>query len=269
VTGARIGTVLGVAASALVILFCAWFGVTTILEATGRSAAVAARSDGVDWSAYPGSAWSDADAALDAPSEEELTAASAALTAEIRDAISAEFDVEWTPVEANPSSVSENGYGGDSLLHHWRGERFRGEVPLPDADARERVQQIIEEVGAEHGVERFSLSNDRDNDYDDPAREFGSVERESQAYWQSLSEGGPHPAYSLFAEVYDSSFPTAGDYSGWTPRTVDGAPIDGEAPTLYISYLPSAVGVLSDDVRAEYEERLAGYAGLEKPDGEF
>lgn len=276
-TGAGIRTVLGVAVSVLVIAFCTWFAVVAIAEGEDYSFGQEAAADGgadapvgdADWAAYPGTAWIDSEAVLGKPGEQELEAASDDLVADVRAAVSNEYDIVWTPAGTNPGSTVENGYGGESLLGYWRGERWTGELVDPDADARERIHEIIEEVGAEHGVDDFALSNDRDASSIDHANNYGSDDRDEQAYWQSMATGGLHPDYTLFAEVYDSSFPTGPGYFGWTPRQADGSSIEGAEPTLYVSLLPSAFGTLADGDRAEYEERLAHYAGLEKPEGEY
>lgn len=265
--GASIRTVLGVSLSALVILFGAAFAVTAIVQGAMYGAETPAA--GAEWADYPATAWSDADAVLDDPSEEETLAASAELTEDIRTAISAEFDVDWSADESNAPSATRNGYGNDSLLHTWSGERWRGEIPGRDAGARERIQEIVEEVGAQHGADEFQLSNDRDETGAQLAEDFGSADRDAQAYWQSLLDGGPHRTHSIFTQVYDSAYPTGSDYLGWTPRDSFGEPVDASTPTISISLGSSAYDLLPAGDRAEYEERLAAYAGLDKPAGQY
>ena len=264
---AGIRTVLGVSASVLVILFCASFAVTTIVE--GDTSGSAAPAAGSHWEDYPATAWNDADAVLDDPGEEATIAASHELTDDILAAVSAEFDIEWTASGSNPPSTVDNGYGGPSMLSTWRGDRWVGEIHARDAGARERIQAILQRVGAEHGADDFTLSNDRDASGTQLAQEFGASDLDDQAYWQSTLSGGPHRTHTVFAEVYDSSYPTGPDYLGWTPHDSDGGAADPSTPTIWVAIAASAYDLLPEGDRDEYEERLADYAGLEKPDGEF
>ena len=264
---AGIRTVLGVTASVLVILFCGSFAVTTIVE--GDTSSSAAPAGGAEWEDYPATAWNDADAVLDDPGEEATIAASDELMDDILAAVSAEFDIEWTSSAASPPSTVDNGYGGASMLRTWRGERWLGEIDGKDAGARERIQEIIERVGAEHGADDFVLSNDRDESDSQLAEDFGASDRDDQAYWQSVLSGGPHRTHEVFAEVFDSAYPTGPGYIGWTPRDSEGRPADPSTPTIRVSIVPSAYDLLPERDRAGYEERLEAYAGLEKPEGEF
>ena len=264
---AGIRTVLGVSASVLVILFCASFAVTTIVE--GDDSGTPAPSGGAEWEDYPATAWNDADAVLDDAGEEAVIARSDDLMDDIRAAVSAEFDIEWATDGANAPSTVDNGYGGQSMLRTWRGERWLGVIEARDAGARQRIQEILQRVGAEHGADEFVLSNDRDATGTQLAQEFGASDRADQAYWQSTLSGGPHRTHAVFAEVYDGSYPTADGYLGWTPRDSDGGAADPSTPTIWVSIVPSAYDLLPQGDRDEYEERLADYAGLEQPDGEF
>jgi hypothetical protein len=267
VTWAGIRTVLGVSASVLVIVFCASFAVTAIAQ--GQMYGAGTPADGADWSDYPGTAWIDAQAVLDDPSEEETIAASAELNRDIRDAVAAEFDVDWSAGEPGPPTVTGNGYGEDSMLHNWSGEQWRGVITGAGAGAGERIQEIVDEVGAEHGADDYTLYNDLEATDKQRAELYGAAEPDGQATWEGALDGGPHPTHSIFARVHDTSLSTVPGYTGWIPRDSSGTPVDTSAPAVYISLSSSANRLLPGDDRAEYEERLADYAGLEKPEGEY
>jgi len=264
---AGIRTVLGVSASVLVILFSGAFAVTALVQGPLYGAGTPAA--GAEWSDYPGIAWIDSEAVLDEPSEEETIAASAELNRHIREAISEEFDVDWSTGDSGPPTATSSGYGTDSMLHNWTGERWRGEISAVDAGARERIQEIVEQTGAQHGADEYTLYNDLEATDKQRAEQYGAADRDRQANWQAGLNGGPHPTHSIFAEVYDNSYPTAPDYTGWVPRDSSGEPISASEPTIYIALMSSANRLLPDGDRAEYEERLAPYAGLQKPDGEY
>jgi hypothetical protein len=270
VTAARIRTALGVAGSVLVIGFSGWLALSSLAgpadPAADPSDAAAAAAD---WAAYPGTAWADADVVAGAPGLEATIAASDAMTAEIRAAVSAEYDVTWWQFGGSEPDVQQNGYGRDSLLQNWYAPQWRGDIEATDAGARERILAIVERVAGRYDAEAFSVSNEREIPAADAVEYYGAAEPDDQPYWASSVSGGPHPSYSLLAEVYDNSLPADGGYIGWRPYDQDGDRVDPSTPMISIALLASGIGLLPEDDSAEFAERLAPYAGLVKPQGEY
>jgi hypothetical protein len=240
-----------------------------LTQAVGRTTTVT-ESDGrertVYWREYPGVAGLDADDVLDGPSVDEGYAAGAAMVAEIRAALTAEFGLEWSPTANHDSGNGPffdrvaNGFGGESLLTTINAAASQSTTVPSSWAEKERVIEIIGEVTATYGFSAPVLDHDRDtsSSADERIRDWGGSTPETQVFVSGVVKG-PTGQW-LFFHLQDLSHdvdgrfadrPEAATANGWPPNTV--------------SFAYGANALLPDEHRDEFERRLQPFRGLTPP----
>lgn len=218
----------------------------------------------VFWRDYPGIPGLEPAQVLAGPSLEQGEAAGRAVMAEIEAALTAELGLEWAP-PATPNGdevafPTENRYGGMSMLSTLNiNSRQSTTVPTTWAE-KERVLAIIAEVAVRYGYDGLTLDHDADWMSDAELVEaYGATTPEESVTVSGWLKGTT--GQWLWFTITDLTLDHDGRFSaeaeetnqyGWQPSS--------------ISLLYGANGLLSEGDQAEFERRLAPYAGLARPE---
>lgn len=209
--------------------------------------------------AYPGVRDVSAGRVLDQPSLEQVQADGDALMADIRDRIAAEFGYTWVQSGKVDLSPERNGYGGESMLKRYTSTSWTTEQPIRDNNRKRAVMAVISDVLVEHGMfELFPLNQPGSGISDDMvAKLYGSANEERQHTWEYYSDTYPDPM-RFYANIYDLSKDPTGEFRTQRQAISDqtGEPLEGLQLTVFGRQL------LSENDRAEFEERLKEYPGF-------
>lgn len=241
-----------------------------ITQSLGRTTVVT-DADGTEqtfyWREYPGVAGLDPEDLLDGPSVDEGYELGTTMAAEMRAALTAEFRLQWTP-DPNAGNGNgpffeqvPNGFGGESLLTTINAPASQSTSVPPSWADKERVIEIISDVAAGYGFGPVILDHER---YPTPSKEerirdWGGATPETQVLVTGFLEG-PTGQWLWFS-LQDLSKDSTGEFAerlgpatdyGWEPNSVN------------ISY--GANGLLPDEHRAEFEQRLRPFVGLTPPE---
>ena len=211
--------------------------------------------------AYPGIKGTDPQEALTQQSMEEVRAEADALFADIRERLTADFGFTWVQVGEEDVRPERNGYGGESMLSEYTSSAWATEQPVQGYAYKLEVMAAIDEVVAAHGLWNLYSFNDPTNSGIDPsmiAKLYGSDDPRTQTTWEYYTENYPDPL-RFYANIYDLSNDADGGFrasrEAQTART--GEPLEG------LQLVVIAGKVLSEDDRAEFEQRLQDYPGFE------
>ena len=211
--------------------------------------------------AYPAIKGTDPQQTLAQQSLDEVRAQSETLFAEIRARLTEEFGFTWTQVGDEDLRPERNGYGGESMLVEFTSAAWATEQPLQDYDRKREVMSVIDDVVVRSGLWELYSFNDPAVSGIDPsmiAKLYGSDDPRTQHTWEYYTENYPDPL-RFYANVYDLSNDADGGFlaarEAQSART--GEPLEG------LQLVVIASGVLSEDDRAEFEERLQDYPGFE------
>ncbi|CAH0251721.1 hypothetical protein SRABI44_03225 [Microbacterium foliorum] len=210
--------------------------------------------------AYPGIKGTDPQAALRQQSLEEVRAEADSVFADIRTRITAEYGYEWVQVGDEDLRPERNGYGGESMLIEYTSVGWATTQPIQDYSTKLDVMATIDAVVAEHGMPPLYSFNGEYSGIDPTmiAKLYGSEDPREQHTWEYYTDNYPDPT-RLYANIYDLSNDPTGDFrttrEAQSART--GEPLEG----LQMVVLASAV--LSENNRAEYEEKLKDYPGFQ------
>ncbi|WP_395639667.1 hypothetical protein [Pseudolysinimonas sp.] len=216
----------------------------------------------VFWREYPGIAGLDADELLDGPTLEEGIATGEAMVAEMRDALTAEFGLEWAPPPIDELTVirTENHFGGFSMLYVVNAPTSQTTtVPRAWAD-KERAIAIIGEVAARYGFGEPTLDPyGSEESTEDRIRDLGGATPAEQVVVSGMVPG---PAGQwLWFSFQDLANDTTGRF---TEQADQSAEHGWERESISLGY--GANGLLPEEDRAEFIERLAPFAGYAQPE---
>ncbi len=219
----------------------------------------------VYWRDYPGIAGLDPEEVLAGPTFEQGLIDGEAMTAEIQDALTAEFGVDWAapPSDETTAMRAENQFGGLSLLRVINAPGAQTtSVPRTWAE-KERAIAIIGEVTARYGFGAPSLDQDRwPQTAEDRIRDYGGATPETQVLVSGVVEG-PTGQW-LFFSFQDLAQDRTGRFTeqaeqsvayGWQPES--------------ISFAYGANGLLPAADRAEFAQRMQAFGGYPQPEAQI
>lgn len=250
------------AASALVIALILNVATVGAMSAVQTSAAGAYGGQKTDEQkheeAYPGVKDVSAGEVLAQPSLEEVRDQSEAALAEIRSRLSDRYGYTWAEAGSEDLRPERNGYGGESMLVQYISVPWMTKQPIQDYDRKLAVMSVIEDVLVEHGMYGMYSFNEPGSSVDDTIREkfYGSTDPRTQHTWEWYSDNYPDPL-RFYAVIYDLSNDPDGELRA--EREADSAGTGEPLEGLQIYFL--APQLLSEDDRAEFEERMQEYPG--------
>lgn len=210
--------------------------------------------------AYPGIKGEDPQDALDQQSVEEVRDVAAALFADIRSQITAEFGYDWVQVGSEDLRPERNGYGGESMLYTFATEGWATTAPIQDYSTKVAVMDLINEIVVDHGMYDLYAFNDPTYSGIDPSvmtKMYGSDNPQTQHTWESYTENYPEPM-RFYATIYDLSNDSDGSFlrtrEAQNART--GEPLEGLQIVVF------ADGVLQEADREAFEKKLEEYPGF-------
>ncbi|MFB2580942.1 hypothetical protein ACEXQD_06795 [Herbiconiux sp. P15] len=219
----------------------------------------------VHWRDYPGSADVDSQEVLAGPSLEEGIDDGEAMVREIREALSAEFGLEWAPPPAGQSTAdqlfpAENHYGGPSMLSVVNAPTSQSTSVPETWEEKQRVIEIIGDITARYGYGPPQLAQDSSPlTEQDRIRDLGGPTPATQVIVSGMSLG---PTGQWLAFTFQDF---SKDSDGRMRERFAGSTANGwQANTITLSY--GANGLLAEQDRAEFLERLEPYTGLQRPD---
>lgn len=216
----------------------------------------------VHWREYPGVAGVDPAEVLAGPSLEEGQRLGAQLVAEIREALSTEFGLEWAadPNGDHQSIRISNRYGGPSLLSVINDPVLQSTSVPRDWTGKQHALDLITEVAARHGFTELRF------DHEEPTLSaaerleyFGGATPDAMVELTGWI-AGPHGQWLAFG-IRDLRNDSDGRFAerlhsalehGWQPESV------------HVQY--GANALLAEADRAEFERRLAPFTGYEQPE---
>ena len=148
----------------------------------------------VYWRAYPGVAGIDPRQVLEGPTPQEGHDAGQAMVAEIKAALSEEFQLEWAPLGTEVGSSPfhrpiENGYGGESLLTNVNGPESQS-TTVPQAwEEKQRAIGIIGEVARRYGYEAPAINGLENWSAEDRIRDLGGLTPDRQVIVSGVAPG--------------------------------------------------------------------------------
>lgn len=253
---------------AVVVIAVPAIGVAGLMVAQARGiVTVETAEDGsertVHWREYPGVAEVDPAEVLTGPSLEQGHRLGAEIIAEIRAALEDDFGLSWAADpngEHEPIRVS-NRFGGPSMLYVVNDPVLQSTSVPHDWAAKQRALDIIMVTAARHGFTALSFDFDREHwaSPEDRIRDFGGATPDAMVELTGWIEG-PHGQWLAFG-IRDLRNDTDGRFAedlrpalehGWQPESI------------HVQY--GANALLAEADRAEFERRLAPFAGYEQPE---
>ncbi|GAA3924046.1 hypothetical protein GCM10022382_32210 [Microbacterium invictum] len=224
--------------------------VTTHARADGSTVSLA-------WADYPGHAYVDADDILATPGIDEIEAHGHALIEAIQAEVAAETGIHLTMHggEGQFHGFDSNGYGSPTLLTSYSCCSLVAEaVPAEFADWM-RVYGIVARISAEFGAGPMIREQDQEWVRDDP---------EQLAEFETTWTTGVEGEYSLLSAWTTGSGQSVMLTMEDPARRLAASDAEKETgPRFSVDY---SATVIERGKRAEFEERLAPFAGAEKPD---
>lgn len=218
----------------------------------------------VYWRAYPGVAGIDPRQVLEGPTPQEGHDAGQAMVAEIKAALSEEFQLEWAPLGTEVGSSPfhrpiENGYGGESLLTNVNGPESQS-TTVPQAwEEKQRAIGIIGEVARRYGYEAPAINGLENWSAEDRIRDLGGLTPDRQVIVSGVAPG-PAGQWVSF-RFQDLSKDTNGVFEERL-RPPEGS--QWQMNTLALSY--GANGLLAAEDRNEFQARIEPFRGLTPPE---
>lgn len=214
------------------------------------------------WHDYPGTAYRDADEALNGDSLEVVMERGTTGLADFQQALTDEFGMEWETVYDETLDHDYNYYGGESMLYFWDTGWIQGTATVSDPGARQAIVDAFVAATTEGDPDSFSLWNDLLPEGDEFVLEqYGLGGKQQQAHWSgNTRDDSSGLVFSL--DIFDRSVPVGDTFTGDDSFFIG----EGDTSTLFVTVFASAPGLLSEADRAEFIERLKPYEGLTKPD---
>ena len=216
----------------------------------------------VYWRDYPGMTGLDPDELLAGPTLEQGIADGESMVAEIQDALTAEFGLDWAAAPTDELTVmpARNGFGGESMLHLVNTPTAQtSSVPRTWAQ-KERAIAIIGEITARYGFDAPVLDHERwPQSEEDSIISYGGATPETQVLVSGIVEG---PAGQwMFFQFQDLSNDRTGEF---TKRAEESEKFGWEPNSISVMY--GANGLLPAADRAEFLTRLAPFLGYAQPE---
>ena len=218
----------------------------------------------VYWRAYPGVAGIDPSEVLEGPTPQEGYDAGQAMVAEIKAALSEEFQLDWAPLgnEAGSSPFHrpiENGYGGESLLTNVNGPESQSTTVPPAWEEKQRALGIIGEVARRYDYGAPAINGLESWSAEDRIRDLGGLTPDRQVIASGVALG-PAGQWLSF-RFQDLSKDTNGVFEERL-RPPEGS--QWQRNTLALSY--GANGLLAAEDRNEFRSRMEPFRGLTPPE---
>ena len=234
-------------------------------NAVGRTT-VAPDADGTErtvyWRDYPGVAGIDPQQVLEGPTPQQGYDAGQTMIAEIKAALSEEFQLEWAPVSGGGSPFHrpiENHYGGESLLTNVNGPESQSTTVPRTWEEKQQAISIIGEVARRYGYEAPAIDGLESWSAEDRIRDLGGLTPDNQVIVSGVAMG--REGQWLSFRFQDLSKDTGGTFEERL-RPPEGSP--WQLNTLALSY--GANGLLAAEDRNEFESRLEPFRGLIPPE---
>lgn len=205
---------------------------------------------------YPGVEDEHPDATLARASLEEVRATADALSAEIRERLTAEHGFTWAEPLPEDLRPERNGYGGESMLVRYSSTISATNEPVHGYEHKLAVMETIDRVLTGHDWWGMAAFNDPEQGLDPSVLEkfYGSADPRTQVAWEWYSEDFSGDI-SVYATMTDLTNDATGEWR--TAREADqartGEPLEG------LKIMFHAERLLSEADRAEFQERIARY----------
>ena len=261
---------LGIAAVAVVAVPIGIVAEFAITQSVGRTTVVT-ESDGqertVYWREYPGVSGLSIEETLNGPTAEDAYAAGESMVADMRDALTAEFGLEWAPDPFDDGTFdpfhenTQNWFGGESLLTLINAPTSQStSIPTSWSD-KQQVIEIMGEVAATYGFGVPVLDHERDASLTDEDRieQFGGATPDTQILTSGVIEG-PTGQW-LFFTLMDLSLDADGQFA---ERVAPSVGSGWQRNTITLSY--GANALLPEGNRAEFERRAQPFIGVPPPE---
>lgn len=238
-----------------------------ISNAVGR-ATTATNADGTErtvyWRDYPGVAGVEPQEIMEGPTPEEGSTAGQAMVAEIKAALSAEFQLAWAPEDDQARTSPfhgpvENGYGGESLLTVVNGPESQS-TSVPEAWAdKQRAIRLIGGIARKYGFGAPTIDTPENWPAEDRIRNLGGLTPDKQVIVYGMAVG-PAGQWLSF-RFQDLSKDSDGAFE---ERLHPPEGSQWQMNTLALSY--GANGLLPAENRKEFEARFEPFHGLTPPE---
>jgi hypothetical protein len=232
--------------------------VTTVVRADGTE-------ERVEWREHPGHAeWSAAETLTTPPIDEAITTQES-MVREMKDQLGSRFGMSWSvgPDPTQRESITfetENGWGGPSMLRGVNLPTWQSDAVPGTWTGKQEAMRIISDVLTAHGWSEPYLDQERWPEApEDLVEMYGGSRPEDQVLVTGGAEG-PGSQWMSFS-FQDMS---RDDAEGTFAKRYEGAADYGwEQDSITISF--GASGLLPAGERAEFERRVAPFAGLPQP----
>lgn len=236
-------------------------------NAVGRTT-VAKVADGTErtvyWREYPSVAGIDPQQILEGPTPQQGYDAGQTVIAEIKAALSEEFQLEWAPMADTRGGSPfhrpiENGYGGESLLTIVNGPESQSTSVPQTWEEKQRAISIIGDVTRRYGFEAPAIDGLESWSAEDRIRDLGGLTPDKQVIVSGVALG--RAGQWLSFKFQDLSKDTNGIFEERL-RPPEGS--QWQMNTLALSY--GANGLLAAEDRNEFKSRLEPFQGLTQPE---
>lgn len=230
---------------------------TTVTDADGSDRTVY-------WREYPGVAGIAPQQVLEGPTPQQGYDAGQTMIAEIKAALSEEFQLEWVQSDGTGGGSPfyrpiENRYGGESLLTTVNGPESQSTTVPSTWDEKQRAMSIIGEVTRRYGYEAPAIDRLDSWSAEDRVRDLGGATPDQQVIVSGVALG--RAGQWLSFRFQDLSKDTNGTFE---KRLRPPAGSQWQLNTLALSY--GANGLLAAEDRDEFTSRLEPFLGLTPPE---
>lgn len=206
------------------------------------------------WSEYPGVGGTPATEILDDDSIETMSERVDAIAADIADAVTAEFGLEWEVRGEEEFRERTNRYGGTSMLLQYRTPAWQTLGTLRDLDDKQRLLEVVTPIIAAHGFGEAHLLNTMGPD---AVPEFGDFVLEDQGRWVLAARPPESTRGQLLVTILDLSRDRTGALAAASAADVAERGYEEE----YVSVMFVGDLMLREADRAEFERRALRYEG--------
>lgn len=206
------------------------------------------------WSRFPGVPQVSTDQILANQTIEELEPRVDAAMEDIRQAIAAEFGLDWVAKGETVTERVPNRYGGLSLLNAWDSTTWQTTETLREGVDKERAVAIVTAIMERHGLGEPELENVQGPE---GLSRFGGFTLETQGRWVLAGRPPEVSRGSLQFTILDLSQDRTGVLGAASEEAV--AALGWEPEYLSVAYRGDFM--LSAGDRAEFERRAERYKG--------
>ena len=206
------------------------------------------------WSESPGVGGTPVADIVDDDSIETMQARFEAVAADIRDAVTAEFGLDWVQRGEEELRERTNRFGGTSMLLQYRGPAWQTLGTLRDVDDKQRLLEIVAPIIAAHGFGESSLTNTMGPD---AVPEFGDFVLEDQGRWVLAARPPEVTRGQLLVTILDLSRDRTGALGAASAEDAADRGYERE----YVSVMFVGDLMLHEADRDEFERRALRYEG--------